>query len=336
MRTVIDVALGNTPEAETRDRLNAIAAIVRRNPEVAPEPLGRILGRRSEDPDLRVAAASLLRQTEPDQAERILLRNLRVDEPEVRYRVIKSLGHVGGPRALRRLDQLPPPPSEAEAKQLAFAKALIAYRQGVDRDDISFVEGVRRRPGKTDQLLELRLKRMLSARRIGEVVRALGRDTFGIEPATDLAFEVDVGRAHWTLLLNRDAVEDGVLEPIRRRRWLLGLLALRAPATKTHSVQYVVLTKPVEDATEILVVRSAGDVVYSGRAELSPEGLGFQVSDVKRRGTAPTRVEGRLTARGFDLSVVLPFRMRVDQRKAQVQSARSLRELRHRLEAGSQ
>ncbi len=331
---VVEVALGRVPDVGDRERLTAISALARRDPKVSAETLERILSRRRENRDLRITAASLLRLAEAEKAEQALLRNLRVEEPEVRYRVIKSLGRVGGPKALRRLDQLPAPANEAEAKQLAFAKALIAYRAGIDRDDIPFVEGIRRRPGEPEQLLELRLKQMVSARRIAEVIDALGRDMFGIQAAEDMAFEVEVGRAHWTLLLNREAVEHGLLESLARRRWLLGLLALLAPATRTHSVQYVVLTKPVNEAFEILVVRSAGDVLYSGRAETSPEGLGFQVSDVKRRGTAPTRVEGRFTGKGFELTVALPFRKRVDERTVKVQSKRSLHELRRKLSAG--
>jgi HEAT repeat protein len=332
---VIEVAVGGTAQAELQDRVRAVAALVRRDPKLAVEPLARILGRTREHPDLRIAAATLLRQTEPEQAERVLLRNLGTEEADVRYRVIKSLGHIGGLPALRRLDQLPAPAGEAEAKQLAFAKALIAYRDGLDRDDIPFVEGVRRQPGEPDQLLELSLTRVLSPDRIAEVIDQLGRDTFGIQLARDLAFDIDVGRAHWTLLLNRDPATKGLLEALGERRWLLGVLALRAPATGTHSVQYVALTKPVGAKTQILIVRNDGEVVYSGEAELSAEGLGFQVSDVKRRGTAPTRVEGRLTGRGFQLTVALPFRMRKDKRRAQTQSARSLEEMRRGLERSS-
>jgi HEAT repeat protein len=335
LETVMDVAAGGTAHADLGDRLQALSTLVRRDPKLAIEPLTRILGRRREDADLRIVAATLLLQMEPEQAERALLRNLGTDEPDVRYRIIKSLGRVGGMRALRRLDRLPAPAGEAEAKGLAFAKALIAYRHGIDRDDIAFVKGVRRKPGVPGQLLELRIKRVLSGPRIAEVVDSLGQDTFGIQLTRDLVFDIDVGRAHWTLLLNRDANREGMLERIGERRWLLGLLALRAPATGTHSVQYVVLTKPVGAQTQILVLRSDGELVYSGQAELSPEGLGFHVSDVKRRGTAPTRVEGRLTGRGFQLSVVLPFRMRKDKRRAQTESARALEEMRRKLEAGS-
>ena len=92
----------------------------------------------------------------------------------------------------------------------------------------------------------------------------------------------------------------------------LALLARHDERTKSAAVQYVVLSDPDGDGARIMVVRTDGELVYSG--ELSrPRGLlSFAVRDIARRGTAPTNVKGHLTTRGVELEVSIPFGRRID------------------------
>ncbi len=59
------------------------------------------------------------------------------------------------------------------------------------------------------------------------------------------------------------------------------------------TTQYV-LTHPVQGAARIDVVRTDGEVMYTGTMERVGPGFAFAMADVDRPGTAPTNVRGRV------------------------------------------
>lgn len=309
---------------DRKGRLQAIAALRQSGDREALSALGRIVANADERASVRIAAASALGAGGSPANERALRQGLRAEEAQVRIRVVRGLGRIGGPGSLPSLDKMRAKPGSPEDKELALARTLISYRNGIERDDISFQRGKRRRPGKPENLLPLKLRptRDTKSRRI---IKAQGAHPYGITLSTRLAFKVDIGRARWLLAINREARGKGFVPRITRKRIITGLMLRHFRATDTYSVQYIVLTRAnAEGVIEILVMRTDGEMMYSGGLESVGKRLDFHLFDIERRGTAPTRVEGRLTPKGFELEVLIPFGSRKRKQRATAEPVRIL------------
>lgn len=108
---------------------------------------------------------------------------------------------------------------------------------------------------------------------------------------------------------------------IFERPWITALLARGHARTDSSAVQYVVLSDPHDDAARIMVVRTDGELVYSGELNRPRGLLSFVVRDVARRGTAPTNIKGHLTSRGVELELSIPFGRRKDPSAGQAVAA---------------
>jgi hypothetical protein len=100
---------------------------------------------------------------------------------------------------------------------------------------------------------------------------------------------------------------------IFERPWITALLARIHEPTNSSAVQYVVLSDPDDAGARIMVVRTDGEPFYSGNLTRPKGLLSFVVRDIARKGTAPTNVRGRLTSRGVEFDVRIPFGRRRDQ-----------------------
>jgi len=320
------IALGEIPHRSVKDRVKALNAITCIGIPQCTEILSNILQNDEEDKYLRVTAASLFSLVPSEDAESELIACLGTEEALVRLKVIKSLGCIGGSKVFEALDKISNINRDYVRKQLVFAKALISYRLGLEQDPLPFVEGVDRKRGRRDELLKLTLQRVRS-KKVGKCVERLEGSTYGIEFADKMGFEVTAGKANWILLLNKKSVEKDLLRSITNQKMIIGLLTRWIKVTGTYSVQYVVLTKPNDNQSiSIMVVRTDGEVCYSGRANMKKGIMSFLLSDIERPGTAPTKVKGKFGPRGVKLELTVPFCKRKGQRPGRTLTKAELRQ----------
>jgi hypothetical protein len=280
------------------------------------ELLQHFLADEARSPAERAAAAISLNTMPQHYAERALLDNLYVQDGSVQFNVYKSLGQIGGAEALERLSRLPQPRLVYLQKQLDFARALIAFRHDLPGDFLPFRRGEERKPGDPEQMIDLSL-RPISAR---EVTRNLGRykgSAYGIGLSRNRGFALTAGKARWSVFLNDSLAQEGFASLFTRRKLITGLLARWDDITSTYSPQYIVLSNPQHHSIEIMVVRSDGEVFYSGLAESLAGSVRFEISDVDHPGTAPTTVRGVLNRAGVEFQVSIPFGKRTNKRRAE-------------------
>jgi hypothetical protein len=311
-----DVLRGPSGRPAEVDLSRAISALaVRDRSAETAGILSQFAADQRESPIDRAVAAASLRLIPTDEARDGLLRSLAGAEPIVRIEAIKSLGIIGDEATLAALNEVGPGANAAEERQLTFARALIAHRLGRESDDLPFRRGVARRASSKDDLIPLSLRPIRPQTISAERARLQGSD-FAIPLSERVGFKLHAGKARWTVFVNAEISEGGGVfarsSRIFERPWISALLARHDEQTKSSAVQYVVLSDPDDDAARIMVVRTDGELVYSG--ELSrPRGLlSFVVRDIARRGTAPTNIKGHLTSRGVELEVSIPFRRRRD------------------------
>lgn len=256
----------------------------------------------------RATAAIALRRIPAEASEPALIRALSVSEPVLLQRVVQSLGAVAGPGALPKLEKLATDGPAALTQQIAFAKELIASRAGIDVEYRPDVRGVARKPGKDDAVLPMTMRKL----RKSTVEKQLSRvvDTrYGIEIGS-WAFNVTAGNARWTLFMNEQLQEAGGFGALFERPWLVGILPRWDHQTDTAAVQHVIVSRPNGRTASVRVIRTDGEVVYTGPVKRVRDLMKFSIRDVARRGTAPTNVHGRLTPTGLEIEMASPFAMR--------------------------
>ncbi len=309
--------------AQGRDRpadvslSRAIHALAVREPSAATATLlSRVAVDESEALVDRAVAASTLQLIDRPQARRGLVEAVSAPSGLVRIEALKALGCIGNAAELDALDRMDGVGPGPEARQLAFAKALIAHRLGRTRPDLAYRAGVERTARPDDRLIELSL-RPIRPRTIAREHELMEGSAYGIELSDRVGFALQAGRARWTVFVNADLTSGGIFTRSSRifeRPWITALLSRHNDLGPTSAVQYVVLTDPAKDGATLMVVRTDGELFYSGRLARPGGMLGFMVRDIARKGTAPTNVRGRLTTRGIEFDVLIPFGTRRDKR----------------------
>ena len=261
----------------------------------AVQVLGHFIGNEDETVLDRIIAAIVLRVSSGEAIEETLIQYLGVTQSVIRDQVIKSLGTLGGPAALKALDRFGEFPRMSSREILTFARALITHRLGL----VGEFEGYSRRPGRIPKEYTGRKKlrlQPLDQEKLDAQVRKLEDTRYGIEPGMH-AFEFKAGRARWTLFLNSALDESS--KTLFRQKWITALIARWDDRTDRASVQFLVLTQPVDDNdVQISVVRTDGRLMYTGKFAQNDEGLKFALTHVDRPGAVPLKAEGRVTKEG--------------------------------------
>ena len=310
-RHLKEIVRRKSVSTEPHSMSKAISALVRSEP--SPDVcriLGKFLADERNSVADRAVAAINLRLVPGREAQEALIANLRAYNPQVQRQVIKSLGSFGDEEALKALNKLIEPRFEAGRKQLAFAKALIAHRINSPKDYLPFREGVVRERGREKEMIALSLRPLLKPI-VQSQRQFLQGTTYGIDIG-EVGFELTAGKARWTVFVNQALGVGEGYGKLFQRKWITALLAHWDPQTNSAAVQYVVLTGGKGDTAEIIVVRTDGEIFYTGEMARTEGVMSFAMRDVMRSGTAPTNVAGNLTPQGVELTLTIPFGSRVD------------------------
>jgi hypothetical protein len=279
------------------DRERAVAALARSERSVeASKILTCIVSSPEELLRVRAAAASYLSVMPPEAAEQGLLSNLTSDEPTVRLEVIKSLGCVGSVESLDRLKALPTPDGDHERQLLEFVKLVIAWRAGVGERAIGpagTTLGVRWTTHNTN---------MIEGSEVQDSIRAMRGSTFGLVLNPDMAVELHCGSLTHTIFLNEVLRRGALLDPLRSRNMIAGIVALHEEGTRHLTVRYVVLTSPNDGGVAVIVARTSGDVVFAGAGRWEGDALRLTMRDVGLE-RIPIEIAGLASSDRLELTV---------------------------------
>ncbi len=307
--------VARTPEA-FKERVTAplaIKALARGAKSDAGIPvLARIVGEQSASIPARITAARELGLLAKPDAERALLRHAGVEHPRVQQAVFRALGAIGSPAAFRSLARLPEPADAATRRQLAYARVLIAYRHGLKGASLAPIEGKLRRPEQVGDRTTLTSTLATTAATAKDRQRLAG-SVYGIDLAPRAA-KLVCGRTEWTVFFNRDVEPSRLALRLRERAWVLGLMAGWHGERQMAIVKHVILTTPDGSGARVDIVRRDGERIYTGRATTDDAKVRFTIIDVDRPATAPTYVDGHVTARGIELEQVVVSARRVGVR----------------------
>jgi hypothetical protein len=213
------------------------------------------------------------------------------------------------------LNGLAVPADRAARRQLALAKTLIAFRDGLPASALEDAPPNPRRPASNEPTRPVAIEVLSAERTASDLTRFQGSD-FGLR-FSERAYRVRCGRKEWTLFINADVGSLAAADRLRSRPWLAGLLARWLPPDEASATQLVLLTRPDGAGVRLDVVRTDGEIIYTGTAQAAGPGLTFEVADVERPQTAPTSVIGVVSEAGVQLSEARVAQTRVAPRRAQ-------------------
>lgn len=309
------IASGEIPHMIRGNRVKALMVISQLGGVEECKILSRIIANDKEDTDLRAIAAINLSLLPPEDAVRELISNLWNKEDVVLSKVIKSLGRIGGKNALEALDKISDIKSDFVRKELAFAKALISSRLGLDRKDLAFVEGADRKLEGKDHIVKFSITQIKTGE-LRKCLQSLEGSNYNVELSKNIGFKVEcLGRINFVFLLN-NKYKNNLLSGIINKKALFGLLARRSESTGTYAVQSVVLISPRDPATvEIMVCRTDGEVLYSGSGHIKDGTMTFSITDIERPGSVQRQITGQVTDKTLEFQKCFSSRKRQNKRR---------------------
>ena len=259
------------------------------SPETA-ERLGRVLADRKAAPRDRAAAAAYLALLPAEAAEKPLLAALPKTSGPLGIEVLKSLGKVGGPKALKALDGIELEEGDPAKRPLALARLSIALRE--KPGEVA--------PGELDEALDLDWTTVKThptpAERLHVVREALARPDWDgpripIDDTRAVSFVC--GRREHIVLLNAALKRGGVVKALTGRGLIAALIVSQPEKLAYFTVRWLMLTTPGKEGVRMALVRPNGEAAFEGRATLKADSLVFTMRDTGLERT-PAEVEGRI------------------------------------------
>jgi hypothetical protein len=302
------------PAALTRHRaISVLADSVQ--PQVAIPLLAGIVREPAASRTTRVAAIAALGQMATPESQSVLSAMLADSEPRIRLATLKSLGQVANRSALPALNDLATSGDRAVAQQLQLTKALIAHREGLAGPFLEEAPRNPRAPGDAESTRPVRFDVRSADETAADLTRFQGPD-YGLR-FSERAYRLHCGRADWSLFVNGDLGSLTATERLLERPWIAGILARWMPPDVANATQYLLLTRPAGASVHIDVVRTDGEIVYTGSASPAARDLSFDIADIERPQTAPTHVTGVLSEDGFRLDIARVAQTRVSPRRTE-------------------
>jgi hypothetical protein len=284
-------------------------------PRVAIPILDAVLSDSKAPAEDRIAAARGLATAGTAPAEGALLSHLRIRNTRVQQAVLAAVGTIGSAEAAEPLACVALPRDPASRRQLAFARALVAHREGLDGPFLTEVRAIERRAGPPTDMVTINFRVRTADATTSAVVHRLSGTTYGIAIA-ERGITVECGPAEWMVFLNKSIGQPADrLATLFDRPWIAAIATQATPGREALITRLVILTRPVGRAAHVDVVRADGEIVYTGSAERGGGGVEFAITDVERPATAPLTLAGRLTATRVELDTAVIFASRVDVRK---------------------
>lgn len=287
---LLDVVRGRDPRFA---RTEAIGLLAESQEPRRESLLADIIENPSEPRRYRLVAAMTLGRVRSEAAEAILLRNLEAQHPAVRE-VLRSLGRIGGPRALKAIEELELPSDHPAKGDEAFAAGLIRYRLRLDGEALPLPppDALLEPPSEDVRRVDVR---QLEEERAQAVVKDLERYPHGIVLDPEAATLIECAGEINVLVPNRELAKPQGRSWVLEGKALVALVGLQSPENGDYSVSYLVLTNPVQSGeVEVLVTRSSGRYVLAGTAHPEGDGLVFDLRAVRRAGARSLSVRGVL------------------------------------------
>ncbi len=288
------VALGVEP-GEPRAR--AIVALAQTAVPSRVGDLEAILRDDAAPMPLRHLAAILLGKIDHGSARDALMGALDTSDSRLVGRVAQSLGRIDDRAAFEPIQRVSSKLTGVALTQARFALRLIAHRHDLDLpkwpdDDTKLLP----KPGDDAQTFAFGPADPIEAQ---IAARSLAREPFGIDLSERTASLIRCDGSRLMLLLNRRLTE-GLLDSLRSKKQLAGIVGRSEETDGLYSPALVVLTAPGQGGEQVTVslYQPNGTLALTGSAApaAKDKGLAFELRSVACRGGVAMHIKGSIVA----------------------------------------
>lgn len=293
LRALLAGSPGPSPDF-SRTRALKVLAAADPGPETA-ELLGSLLADAKASRRERLLAAALLGDIPGEASQRALLAVLPDATGVFRHELVQALAKAGGPGARAALRGLKPDPADPDLGRLAaFADLAIAVRAGEAPDPAALARAF-------DHRWEPVRVEALTSERIRAADAVIEGPRIGVTLGARAGFAWRCGRLETLLLFDAAFDRGSLVDVLRGRARVAGLIAEEEPGAPRRTVILAVMTVPQGEAVRILVVTPGGRLLFEGEAVPEGRDLALRLRDAKAR--TPVAVEGRIGADSLDLAI---------------------------------
>lgn len=291
---------GDPDEAELAERVRgsedtetvktAIHELGRRRSPERSRLLTDVLLDRKRDADVRATAAVQLgRRAEPAHRE-ALLDAMKGAEPPVARRAAEALGRIGDEDAYARLRRLRPRDPVVQ-QSVAFARTLISYRLGLDRDLLDAPRPPQLPAGQRGEPMDIDFATPSKAA-VREALTAAEEEFPTLPLSTDGALHFSCAGDQFFVGFNDEVQGRDTLAPLGEHNAVLMTVMRRPEVLERYGAYLYILTHPErEDRLRLFGVRTTGAVVLTGEVRLSERGATFRVGALPSPLQVPVTVQ---------------------------------------------
>jgi hypothetical protein len=291
----IDVVLGKDT---TFPRTIAINMLPESRITNAPEILNGLLIDKKELTKVRHLAAINLWRVNTKQSRDYLISAAETEkEPDVLTAIVKSLGRIGDEQALSTILKIKKGSTGNLADQANFAASLLSYRLGLENNEIAIPAIIQEMPKDKK---EMAITSPDNSER-EQVIEDLKKEPFGIVFREDQIVKIDHPAGSEVIVFNKGFPAANVIETLKKRKTLLGIIATKKSTDGTYHSTYLILTSPNREKTNfnILITRINGESAWAGTAisESNKQAV-FSLKTVGKTGITPMEAQGTIYSNG--------------------------------------
>jgi hypothetical protein len=251
----------------------ALKTLNQRSPEKGLIEARTILKDSKAPERIRSVASVELGKHRDDTSEEVLIDTLKSASPALLKHVAKSLGQIGGQKALEELEKVKVADNTPAGVALRFAKTLISYRIGSNAYLLKPTREVQRLQPATTQLTNIEFNE-IGKENLQAALPAVRRQlpAIDVDPKSALRFMCGASE-HW-VLLNTDVAKIG----LRNRPFIAGAILKQRVCSEHHSLdEYILTNGGGKDEITLIGVRGSGVMVHAGVVHIRDRAVKFEL-----------------------------------------------------------
>lgn len=279
------------------------ALSARRSPQRS-EALVQALADRTRPTQVRAAAALALGRDDRPEHQTALMDALAVRDRDIARRVVESLGRIGDVEAYERLNRVRRSDPVA-ARAVSFARTLLSYRHGLGVDLIDAPPPEHLPEDQYVGVGDVEVSTTPSSNLLEEALDDAHTELPAVRLSPDAAVGIECGESSFVAAFTDEVQRRQTLTPLGQRNAVLAVVLRRVPPLAGFEPWLWVLTHPERaDRLRLFGVRTTGQVVLTGEANLDERAALFRMGSLRTPTQTPVTVEAQYDHESKEVSFV--------------------------------
>ena len=247
---------------------------------------------------LRSVASVELGKHSDAASEEILIDTLKSASPGLLKHVTRSLGRIGGQKALEELEKVKVPDDTPAGVALRFAKTLISYRIGSNAYLLKPSREVQRLQPATTERTNIEFSE-IGKEKIQSALTAVRRQLPAIDVDVKSGLRFMCGASEHWVLLNADVAKTGPADTLRKRPFIAGAILKYRVCSEHYSLdEYILTNGSGKDEITLIGVRGSGVMVHAGVVSIRGRAARFELRSSNPPYSRPIDLSGTFDTDG--------------------------------------